>query len=493
MKKCSDDVSQIEEEDVWKLSGTDFGVTFHTIAQIIGFVFTAIAVIISLVLIFEHATHYSRPWEQKQIIRILLMIPIYAAVSLLSIHYYTNHIYFEVIRDCYEAFAISSFFTLLCHYIAPTLHEQKEYFRNVEPKNWVWPMTWAQKCSGGQDKGWLRKPRSGLTWFNIIWISVFQYCFIRVLFTIISVIAEKEDMLCEDSLSPAYVHIWSLIIESIAVTIAMYCLIQFYIQLKQDLAQYSPFLKVLCIKLVIFFCFWQSTLIDFLTSNGVLKTSKYLAAADISVGLPNVLICFEMAFFAVLHLFAFPYKPYKVAKTKPEPSPFDDPSEIPGKKEKKKKRYYGGCLGTMAIVDAFNPWDIIKATARGTRWLFVGVRHRHMDRSYSVRLQGAASPSSVEMSDQPQTYARARDDHVATMDDEFDRRSSLNLDSEQSSPVHEHPDERRGRVQNNDYMAARDRSDSDTAYHGYTPPRPGNGDNQHLLTGSQAQRPTNFV
>ncbi|KAK8213935.1 organic solute transporter Ostalpha-domain-containing protein [Phyllosticta capitalensis] len=493
MKKCSDDVDKIEEEDVWKLSGTDFGVTFHTIIQIIGFVFTAIAVIISLILIFNHATHYSRPWEQKQIIRILLMIPIYAAVSLLSIHYYTKHIYFEVIRDCYEAFAISSFFTLLCHYIAPTLHEQKEYFRNVEPKNWVWPMTWAQKCSGGQDKGWLRKPRSGLTWFNIIWISVFQYCFIRVLFTILSVIGEKADFLCEDSLSPAYLHIWSLAFESIAVTIAMYCLIQFYIQLKQDLAQYSPFLKVLSIKLVIFFCFWQSTLIDFLTSNGVLKTSKYLASADISVGLPNVLICFEMAFFAILHLFAFPYKPYKISKTKEEPSPFDDPTD-PRDQKKKKKRYHGGCMGTMAIVDAFNPWDIIKATARGTRWLFVGVRHRHTDRSYSVRLQGATSPSSasVEMSDQPQTYGRARQD--AHFDDEFDRRSSLNLDSEHSSPVNEHPDERRGRVnENNEYMAARDRSDSDTAYHGYTQQRPGQGDNLHLLTGSSAQRPANFV
>jgi hypothetical protein len=24
-----------------------------------------------------------------------------------------------------------------------------------------------QKCTGGEDHGWLRKPRSGLTWFNV--------------------------------------------------------------------------------------------------------------------------------------------------------------------------------------------------------------------------------------------------------------------------------------------------------------------------------------
>lgn len=104
---------------------------------------------------------------ENSIIRILVMIPIYAVVSFLSYLYYKQAIYFEVLRDCYEAFAIASFFTLMCHYIAPNLHEQKEYFRTVEPKNWVWPVTWMQKCTGGEDKGWLRKPRSGLTWFNV--------------------------------------------------------------------------------------------------------------------------------------------------------------------------------------------------------------------------------------------------------------------------------------------------------------------------------------
>lgn len=105
--------------------------------------------------------------NQNSIIRILVMIPIYAVVSFLSYLYYQHAIYFELGRDCYEAFAISSFFTLMCHYIAPNLHEQKEYFRSVEPKNWVWPVNWMQKCTGGETKGWLRKPSSGLTWFNV--------------------------------------------------------------------------------------------------------------------------------------------------------------------------------------------------------------------------------------------------------------------------------------------------------------------------------------
>lgn len=59
-------------------------------------------------------------------------------------------------------------------------------------------------------------------------------------------------------MSVAYSIEQVLIIESIAVSIAMYCLIQFYVQIHTDIAQYQPFLKILCIKLVIFLSFWQS-------------------------------------------------------------------------------------------------------------------------------------------------------------------------------------------------------------------------------------------
>ena len=94
------------------------------------------------------------------------MVPIYSIVSFLSYLFYTHAVYFAVIRDCYEAFAIASFFTLLCSYIAPDLRNQKDYFRGIHPRDWVLPVSWFKRCYGG-DKGVWRTPRSGLTWFNV--------------------------------------------------------------------------------------------------------------------------------------------------------------------------------------------------------------------------------------------------------------------------------------------------------------------------------------
>ena len=88
------------------------------------------------------------------------MVPIYSLVSFLSYYYYVHTVYYQVLRDCYEAFAIASFFSLICAYIAPDLHEQKEYFRGIRPRRWVWPASWGKK-------EFLRTPRSGLTWFNV--------------------------------------------------------------------------------------------------------------------------------------------------------------------------------------------------------------------------------------------------------------------------------------------------------------------------------------
>lgn len=47
-------------------------------------------------------------------------------------------------------------------------------------------------------------------------------------------------------------------IEAICVTVAMYCLIQFYVQLRNEIAEHRPLIKVAAIKLVIFLSFWQN-------------------------------------------------------------------------------------------------------------------------------------------------------------------------------------------------------------------------------------------
>lgn len=246
---------------------------------------------------------------------------------------------------------IASFFLLLGYYIAPELHDQKNYFATLTVYHWPWPVTWLARCF---PHAW-RSPASGLTWFNIIWISIFQYCFIKVSTTIIATATEATGHYCLTSLNPSFAHVWVQIFALFSVTLAMYMLIAFYLNTRVALAPKKPLLKLLAIKLVIFFCLYQGLVLDFIAATGAIKPTTKISYGDISVGFNALLICFEMILFAILHLFAYPWSPYTVPNLPTSPAP----------------------LGfRKAILDALNPWDIIKALARGTKWTIMGRRRR---------------------------------------------------------------------------------------------------------------------
>lgn len=67
-----------------------------------------------------HLRCYSRPNEQRHIVRILFIVPIYAFDSWLSLLFFTNdqyYVYFGTVRDCYEAFVIYNFLSLCYEYL----------------------------------------------------------------------------------------------------------------------------------------------------------------------------------------------------------------------------------------------------------------------------------------------------------------------------------------------------------------------------------------
>lgn len=95
-----------------------------------------------------------------------------------------------------------------------------------------------------------------------------------------------------------------------------------------------------------------------------------MSPGDISVGFNSLLICFEMIIFAILHLFAFTWREYDRGPHKTTPI-------------------------FASLVDAFNPWDIVRATARGTRWLVCGVSRRRDDAEKVLERQKSEEASGL--------------------------------------------------------------------------------------------------
>ena len=99
------------------------------------------------------------------------MVPIYSFVSFLCVLFYKRYVYFTIIINLYESIALVSFFSLICNYVAPSLREQKNFFRAIQPAGWALPLSWLR----------VKAPRSGLTWFNVFMLQALTNPLLMVL------------------------------------------------------------------------------------------------------------------------------------------------------------------------------------------------------------------------------------------------------------------------------------------------------------------------
>ncbi|PWN96306.1 DUF300-domain-containing protein, partial [Tilletiopsis washingtonensis] len=271
------------------------------VGWIVSGVLALIACTASFWLIIKHLRYYTCPQQQRHIVRMLFMVPVYALVSFLSYYFYPQAIVFQLVRDCYEAVVITSFVWLLLQYVGDSPAEQNEVFSQVKLKKWVWPL------------GWWRYRPTGLHFLWIMKICILQYAIVRPVCTIAAVGLQYMGLYCLASWSPAFGHLWIALAITISVTVALYALLQLYMPIQKELKPYSPILKFLAVKAAIFIIFWQSLFLSILFYFDVLKETEYFSAEDVQVGIEALLLTAEMCVFAFLHIKAFTYLVYRPA------------------------------------------------------------------------------------------------------------------------------------------------------------------------------------
>ncbi|QRV83939.1 Organic solute transporter Ostalpha [Ceratobasidium sp. AG-Ba] len=199
---------------------------------------------------------------------------------------------------------------------------------------WIWPL------------GFVRaRPRDGLRYLQWMKWGILQYCIVRPGSALAAVILQQFDLYCEASWGIRWGHVWMVVAVSISVTVctdfsilsffvltkenqvAMYCLIQLYVTISQELKPYRPLLKLFSVKAVVFLTFWQGALLSGLASLNLIKDTEYMTAEDIVIGFAALLQTLEMMCFAFLHIKAFSYQPYKrLVLADPPPSALPAPT-----------------------------------------------------------------------------------------------------------------------------------------------------------------------
>jgi len=251
-------------------------------------------------LIGQHLFYWKNPAQQKLIITIICMAPIYAVTSFFGLAEMRGgeilFTFLESIKECYEALVIWAFLSLMYKYVGISLNK-KVVPDEIKGRiiHHGFPMTLfvpkEEKCDVKS-----LKRLEDWTW---------QFVILRPALSILVIFLEWMGW---------YVGAisWTVtIILNVSVSLAMYSLVLFYHLFHTELAPHKPLAKILCIKGVVFFSFWQGVVLQMLASAGIIRSEHiWLEISQIEAAYQNIFVCVEMVAFAVLQTYAFGVQEY---------------------------------------------------------------------------------------------------------------------------------------------------------------------------------------
>ncbi|KAJ7582640.1 DUF300 domain-containing protein [Mycena floridula] len=258
---------------------------------------TFVAVFVSACSIGLQLKNYRKPTLQRMVVRIMVMVPIYAISSLISLFSLEAAFFIDAIRDIYEAFVIYCFFVLLLYYMGGE-RQLLIMLHGRPPKDPPFPMNLFRREIDVSD------PYT----FLFLKRGILQYVQVKPVLALVTLILKATNHFHEGNLSATSGYLYISIVYNISICLSLYCLAIFWICINDDLKPFRPVPKFLCVKGILFFSFWQSMVISILVAAGVIrKLGPYTDDESISLGLTDILITIEMPFFAFAHMFAFSY------------------------------------------------------------------------------------------------------------------------------------------------------------------------------------------
>jgi hypothetical protein len=262
----------------------------------------------------QHLENYRMPRLQRHVIRILFMVPIYAVDCWLALRFKDSTIYFDTVRECYEAYVIYNFYTYCTVYLQEFCNPGLEHIVARKPQqSHVWPVS-----------AFLDMPKMGEPFLRLCRHGVIAYVVARPLTTALAFVTEANGAYGDGQITNFWVaYPYLAFVNNFSQAWAMYCLILFYRATYEELAPIRPFYKFLTVKAVVFLSFWQGQAILLAVKYKIIvvkETWTDYDAADVATGLQEFAICIEMFFAAIAHAYAFPPSEYAVGAQSTAPA-----------------------------------------------------------------------------------------------------------------------------------------------------------------------------
>jgi len=280
------------------------GIEMHFWAYWIAGFFTLASNFISFYSIYKHFHYRHSKKTRRHLIRIHLMVNIYALEAWVSLMMPDATLYLNCIRDFWEAVVIYEFYalTLECaggaSQIGIDLHGKTS---QIFPMNWCLPAWDVEQL--------------------IFWsrFGILQYCLCQVLMSITIFSCDLADVYEEGSMDPKAAYPYVALIITLSQSWAIYCLVLYYHGLMhmdkaspggQNFARFNGLSKFICVKMVVFFIFWQGCGLAVLVHFGIINSTDEWTESEVAIAIQDCCVCLEMFGFAIAHIYVFDTKDF---------------------------------------------------------------------------------------------------------------------------------------------------------------------------------------
>ena len=163
--------------------------SYHTLSSIIAGVCLVFTSALALISLMRHATHYSSPIQQRQILRIICLMPWVGLISFLSVLSESAGPYIAPAIDVGVSLAISAFLLLLCDFVLAGPDGFDDLFG-------------AGATARGQFN--TQSPK----WLKRVWYLVLQFIPVSVILWIATATSMAAGTYCATSTKLYFAHIW---------------------------------------------------------------------------------------------------------------------------------------------------------------------------------------------------------------------------------------------------------------------------------------------
>ncbi|KAM7280019.1 hypothetical protein ACFE04_007153 [Oxalis oulophora] len=261
-------------------------------ATAIAFLCTAAAIALAILHIYRHLLNYTEPTYQRYIVRIVFMVPVYALMSFMSLVLPRTSIYFNSIREVYEAWVIYNFLSLCLAWVGgPGAVVLSLTGRSLKPSLCLMTCCLPPLSLDGR---FIRRCKQGCL----------QFVILKPILVAVTLICYAKGKYKDGNFSPNQAYLYLTITYTFSYSLALYALALFYMACRDLLKPFNPVPKFIMIKSVVFLTYWQGVLVFLAAKSGLIKNAEEAAQFQ------DFIICVEMLVAAVGHFFAFPYKEY---------------------------------------------------------------------------------------------------------------------------------------------------------------------------------------